>query len=134
MSEIFYSPYNAKGPLEVAYEMSLNHINKQWFYYSLCNNIFNLSKSINKQNFLTMVYYTKLALQKFFWYQFQPAMNNCFLFILIVAQYYKDFWSASSGTEKNIIVYWRPCMCFLDLIEYFFPAVVSLKTKKHYSF
>ena len=61
---VFDSPYNAKGTLEVTYEMSLNHINQQLFYYSLCNNMFSLSKTISRQNFLTMVYYTKLALHK----------------------------------------------------------------------
>ena len=58
----FDSPYNAKGTLEVTYEMSWNHKNKQQSYYKLCNNMFRLSKTISQQNFLTMVYYSKLAL------------------------------------------------------------------------
>ena len=32
---------------------------------------------------------------------------------------------------KNIIVYWRPCMCFLDLIEQLLPAVFSMKKMPH---
>ena len=118
-SVFFDSPYNAKCTLEVTYEISLNQKNRQWFYYSLCNNMFNLSKPISQQNFLTMVYYTKLALHKLSITNFnqQWTIVICKFF---VAQYYQDFWSASSGTEKTSLFFGGlVCSSLISLSNFF---------------